>query len=86
MVTEPTDGAVQAGIKAWRTDFNGPFPLTRLLFGFAGTATLTTPLSAEMGSAQIQGLRWEGLAKQSTVLVWAGDGPLLSAYGLLRNW
>ncbi|MGI3780888.1 MAG: hypothetical protein ACRYG2_08925 [Janthinobacterium lividum] len=86
VITEPTDAAVQAGIKAWRTDFNGAFPLTRLLFGFSGTANLTTPLDASMGSNQIQGVRWEGLAKRSTVLRWSGSGPLLSAYGLLRNW
>jgi len=86
VISEPTDLAVQEGIRAWREKFNGPFPLTRLLFGFSGTAELTTPLSAALGSTQIEGLRWEGLAKRSTVLRWSGDGPLLSAWGLLRNW
>lgn len=87
VITEPTDAAVQAGLKAWRADFNGPFPLTRLLFGFSGTANLTTPLEAALGTTQMQAVRWEGLGKRSTVLGWARtDVPMFTAYGLLRNY
>lgn len=87
VITEPTDAGVQAGLKAWRSKFRGNFPLTKLAFAFSGTADLRTPLDTALGTGQIQGARWEGLAKRSTVLRWSNpDTPLYSSYGALRNW
>src|SRR5882762_2460613 len=85
VINEPTEQAVQAGVTQWLADRYGPFPRTRLMFGFTGTATVRTPLlPADTG--QLQGVWWEGVAKRSTVLAWAGTGPLVSAKGQLRNF
>lgn len=86
VISEPTDAAVQAGIAAWLANRNGPFPKTRLVFAFSGTVKLSTPLLPP-DTGQLQGLRWEGLAKGSTVLQWSrADQPLLYAKGQLRNF
>lgn len=88
VITTPTDAAVQAGLKAWRSNFNGEFPKTKLAFAFSGTANLTTPLDAALGSGKIQGARWEGLAKRSTVLAWSSTStPMLSTTNVtFRNY
>lgn len=86
VVTEPTDEAVQQGVKAWLADRAGPFPRTRLVLAFVGTATLSTPL-LPADTAQLQGAVIEGLGKRVTVLRWGRtDVPLLSSWGQLRNW
>jgi hypothetical protein len=85
VINEPTEQAVQAGVTQWLADRYGPFPRTRLVFAFSGTATLRTPL-LPANTGQLQGVRWEGLAKRSTVLAWAGTEPMLSAKGQLRNF
>jgi hypothetical protein len=87
VVNTPTDGAVQAGIKAWLASRGtGQFPKAQLLFTFIGTANLTTPLlPADTGL--IQGARWKGMGKRGTVLRWMrSDVPLLTSWGQLRNW
>lgn len=87
VITTPTDAAVQAGLRQWRANFRDNFPKTKLAFAFSGTADLTTPLDRALGDTQIQGARWEGLGKRSTILRWSNpEVPLYSAYGTLRNW
>jgi hypothetical protein len=86
VISEPTDAAVQRGIKAWLADRRGQFPRTHLCFDFSGTANITTPLLPD-DSGPIQGARWHGLGKRNTVLRWVNpDVPFLSSYGQLRNW
>jgi len=85
VITEPTEQAVRAGITQWLADRYGPFPRTRLMFGFSGAVKLTTPL-LPANTGQLQGVWWEGLAKRSTILQWAGQGPMVSSKGQLRNF
>jgi hypothetical protein len=86
VINEPTDAAVQAGIKEWLANRSGHFPRTKLMFNFIGTVNLKTPLlPADTG--QIQGPRWEGVCKRGTVLRWdSATVPVLTSYGQLRNF
>lgn len=86
VITEPTDAAVQAGIKAWLAD-KTPAGMMRtdLVFDFTGTAKLLTPL-LRPDTGQLQGVRWRGGRKRGTILQWASTEPMLSARGQLRNF
>lgn len=89
VISEPTDAAIQRGIREWATNRSGPFPRTKLAFAFTGRARVHTPLQQALppGTPQLQGVRWEGVAKRATQLLWSSPvTPLLTARGGLRNW
>jgi len=86
VITEPTDAAVQAGIKAWLADKTAAGMMrTDLVFDFTGTAKLLTSLLPP-DTGQLQGVRWRGGRKRGTILQWASTEPMLAARGQLRNF
>src|SRR5882757_394875 len=89
LITDATENGIHQGIAQWLANCNGPYPRTILKFAFVGApAVLTTPLLPP-GTPQLQGARWEGMAKRATVLAWAPadpSTPILASRGQFRNF